>query len=216
MLGGPASLLSAKPMNKLIVEFIGTFFLVQAVGYAVLAQHPLGALVIGLTLMTMVYAGGHISGAHYNPAITLAIWLRGKLPKSDVLPYIAAQVAGAVVSALIVTKFRGVGSEAVLSNPLRVAGAEFLGTFALAWVVLNVATAKGTAGNSFYGAAIGMTVASGIFLFGGISGAVFNPAVAVAGGVLNLLPLKTVALYTVVCSAAALVAAKLFLRVEKR
>jgi aquaporin Z len=132
------------------------------------------------------------------------------------LPYITAQVAGAVVSALIVSKFRGQGSEAVLSDPLRVAGAEFLGTFALAWVVLNVATAKGTAGNSFYGAAIGMTVASGIFLFGGISGAVFNPAVAVAGGILNLLPLQTVALYTVVCSLAALAAAKVFLKIEKR
>jgi len=79
-----------------------------------------------------------------------------------------------------------------------------------------VATAKGTAGNSFYGAAIGMTVAAGIFLFGGISGAVFNPAVAVAGGILNLLPLQTVALYTVVCAVAGLAAAKLFLRVEKR
>jgi aquaporin Z len=203
-------------MNKLIVEFIGTFFLVQAVGHAVLAKSALAGIVIGLTLMVMVYAGGHISGAHYNPAVTLAVWLRGKLPKAEVLPYITAQVAGAVVSAIIVTKFRGQGSEAVLSDPLRVAGAEFLGTFALAWVVLNVATAKGTAGNSFYGAAIGMTVASGIFLFGGISGAVFNPAVAVAGGILNLLPLQTVALYTVVCSLAALAAAKVFLKIEKR
>ena len=203
-------------MPKLIVEFIGTFFLVQAVGHAVLAKSALAGIVIGLTLMVMVYAGGHISGAHYNPAVTFAVWLRGKLPKAEVLPYITAQVAGAVVSALIVTKFRGQGSEASLSDPLRVAGAEFLGTFALAWVVLNVATAKGTAGNSFYGAAIGMTVASGIFLFGGISGAVFNPAVAVAGGILNLIPLQTVALYTVVCIAAALAAAKLFLKIEKR
>ena len=203
-------------MKKLIVEFIGTFFLVQAVGHAVLTKSALAGLVIGLTLMVMVYAGGHISGAHYNPAVTLAVWLRGKLPKSDVLPYIAAQTAGAVVSALIVTKFRGVGSEAVLSDPLRVAGAEFLGTFALAWVVLNVATAKGTSGNCYFGAAIGMAVAAGIFLFGGISGAVFNPAVAVAGGILNLLPLQTVALYTVVCAVAGLAAAKLFLRVEKR
>ena len=203
-------------MNKLIVEFIGTFFLVQAVGYAAIAKGPLGALAVGLMLMVMVYAGGHISGAHYNPAVTLAVWLRGKLPKADVLPYIAAQVAGAVVSALIVTKFRGQGSEALLTNPLRVAGAEFLGTFALAWVVLNVATAKGTAGNSFYGAAIGMTVATGVLLFGGVSGAVFNPAVAIAGGVLNLWPLKTVALYTVVCVAAGLAAARLFLNIEKR
>ena len=203
-------------MNKLVVEFIGTFFLVQAVGYAALTKTALGALAVGLMLMVMVYAGAHISGAHYNPAVTLAVWLRGKLPKSDVLPYIAAQVAGAVVSALIVTTFRGSGTEAVLSNPLRVSGAEFLGTFALAWVVLNVATAKGTAGNSFYGAAIGLTVGTGVLLFGGISGAVFNPAVAVAGGLLNLLPLKTVALYTLVCAVAGLAAAKLFLQLEKK
>ena len=203
-------------MNKLIVEFIGTFFLVQAVGFAALTKSALGAVAIGLMLMVMVYAGGHISGAHYNPAVTLAVWLRGKLPKAEVLPYIASQVAGAVVSAVLITKFRGQGSETLLTHPLRVAGAEFLGTFALVWVVLNVATAKGTAGNSFYGAAIGMTVGTGALLFGGVSGAVFNPAVAVAGGILNLLPLQTVALYTVVCTAAGLAAAKLFLKVDKR
>ncbi|NCZ97360.1 MAG: porin [Verrucomicrobia bacterium] len=203
-------------MNKLIVEFIGTFFLVQAVGFAALTKSALGAVAIGLMLMVMVYAGGHISGAHYNPAVTLAVWLRGKLPKAEVLPYIASQVAGAVVSAVLITKFRGQGSETLLTHPLRVAGAEFLGTFALVWVVLNVATAKGTAGNSFYGAAIGMTVGTGALLFGGISGAVFNPAVAVAGGILNLLPLQTVALYTVVCTVAGLAAAKLFLKVDKR
>ncbi|NDA10406.1 MAG: porin [Verrucomicrobia bacterium] len=202
-------------MNK-IVEFIGTFFLVQAVGFAALTKSALGAVAIGLMLMVMVYAGGHISGAHYNPAVTLAVWLRGKLPKAEVLPYIASQVAGAVVSAVLITKFRGQGSETLLTHPLRVAGAEFLGTFALVWVVLNVATAKGTAGNSFYGAAIGMTVGTGALLFGGISGAVFNPAVAVAGGILNLLPLQTVALYTVVCTVAGLAAAKLFLKVDKR
>ena len=203
-------------MNKLIVEFIGTFFLVQAVGFAALTKSALGAVAIGLMLMVMVYAGGHISGAHYNPAVTLAVWLRGKLPKAEVLPYIASQVAGAVVSAVLITKFRGQGSETLLTHPLRVAGAEFLGTFALVWVVLNVATAKGTAGNSFYGAAIGMTVGTGALLFGGISGAVFNPAVAVAGGILNLLPLQTVALYTVVCTVAGIAAAKLFLKVDKR
>ena len=81
----PASLLAGS-MNKFIVEFIGTFFLVQAVGYAALTKSALGAFAVGLMLMVMVYAGGHISGAHYNPAVTLAVWLRGKLPKSDVLP----------------------------------------------------------------------------------------------------------------------------------
>jgi aquaporin Z len=186
------------------------------VGYAALTKSAFGAIAVGLMLMVMVYAGGHISGAHYNPAITLAVWLRGKLPKSEVLPFIAAQTAGAITSALIVQQFRGIGSGSFVHDAGRVAGAEFLGTFALGWVVLNVATSQDTAGNSFYGAAIGMTVAAGIFLFGGISGAVFNPAVAVAGGILNLFPLETVALYLVVCPVAGLAAAKLFLKVKKR
>jgi len=169
-------------MKKYIVEFIGTFFLVFTVGCTSIAPGagPLAPLAIGAALMVMVFAGGHVSGGHYNPAVTLAVWLRGRCDTRDVVPYWAAQAAAALVAAWIVLKIKMPGAAA----PLALAGwkpafvAEFLFTFALCWVVLNVATAKATAGNSFYGLAIGMTVAVGAFAVGGVSGGAFNPAVA--------------------------------------
>jgi aquaporin Z len=169
-------------MKKYLVEFIGTFFLVFTVGCTVISPGagPLAPIAIGASLMVMVFAGGHISGGHYNPAVTLAVWLRGKCDTRDVVPYWVAQMAAALAAALIVLKIKMPGA----AQPLAMAGwkpafvAEFLFTFALCWVVLNVATSKGTAGNSFYGLAIGMTVMTGAFAVGGVSGGAFNPAVA--------------------------------------
>jgi aquaporin Z len=140
-------------MKKYITEFIGTFFLVLTVG---LTGNPLA---IGAALMVMIYAGGHISGAHYNPAVTLAVLIRGKISTGDALVYIGSQLAGGVAAALIVGIFKELPSEAhqtlVTSKAII---AEVLGTFALAYVVLNVATAKANAGNSYFGLAIGFTV----------------------------------------------------------
>jgi aquaporin Z len=169
-------------MKKCLVEFIGTFFLVFTVGSTVIAPGagPLAPLAIGASLMVMVFAGGHISGGHYNPAVTLSVWIRGKCDTKDVVPYWISQLAGAFAAYLIVHKMKMPGS----AQPLAIAGwkpafvAEFLFTFALCWVVLNAATSKGTAGNSFYGLAIGMTVMTGAFAVGGVSGGAFNPAVA--------------------------------------
>jgi aquaporin Z len=169
-------------MKKYLVEFIGTFFLVFTVGCTVVTPGagPLAGLAIGASLMVMVYAGGHVSGGHYNPAVTLAVWIRGKCPTWDVIPYWIAQFAAAFVAAWLVGKIKMQGAAA----PLAFAGwkapflAEFLFTFALCWVVLNVATSKGTAGNSFYGLAIGLTVTVGAYAVGGVSGGAFNPAVA--------------------------------------
>src|SRR5258707_14845425 len=81
-------------MKKYLAEFIGTFFLVFTIGMTVVAPGAgnLAPLAIGCALMVMVYAGGHVSGAHYNPAVTLAVWLRGKCPAADVGPYVVAQV----------------------------------------------------------------------------------------------------------------------------
>ncbi len=171
-------------MRKYLVEFIGTFFLVATIG---LTAGALAPLAIGSALMVMVYAGGHVSGAHYNPAVTLAVFLRGKCPVADVLPYMAAQVLGALAAAAVVLFMKDNPSvEARKWDIVRVLAAEFLFTFALCTVVLNVATAKGTSGNSFYGLAIGFTVLTGAFAVGPISGGVFNPAVAVGVTVLGL------------------------------
>jgi aquaporin Z len=170
-------------MNKYIVEFIGTFFLVLTIGCAAVIGNGgiVAPLAIGSALMVMIFAGGHISGAHYNPAVTLAVFLRGKCPVTDVGPYMLAQVAGAALAAGIALILKSDAQEFQPIEPeiLKALLAELLYTFALAYVVLNVATAKGTSGNSFYGLAIGFTVLAGALAVGPISGGVFNPAVAV-------------------------------------
>ena len=163
-------------MKKYIVEFIGTFFLVFTVGMAVHSGSPLAPLAIGASLMVMIFAGGHISGGHFNPAVTLAVWLRGKCPAKDVTPYWIAQFAAGLIAALLVVKLHGHATAAV-HGMRSSAVVEFLFTFALAWVVLQTATSKGTTGNSFYGLAIGFTVLVGAVSVGPISGGAFNPAV---------------------------------------
>lgn len=169
-------------MNKYVMELIGTFFLVFTIGCTVVGNGAgaLASVAIGSVLMVMVFAGGHISGGHYNPAITLGVWLRGKCPAKDVAPYMISQIVGAVLAALAV-KYLKAGATVTPMNlaTLPVLLAEFLFTFALVFVVLNTATAKGTSGNSFYGLAIGFTVLAGAFAVGNISGGAFNPAVAV-------------------------------------
>lgn len=197
-------------MKKYIVELIGTMFLVFAVGNAVISNNPLAPIAIGLMLMVMIFAGGHISGAHFNPAVTIGVWLRGKCDKKDVIPYILCQIVGAVIASLVVKALRGSGAGGAEFDLTKVIIAELFGTFALVWVVLNVATAKGTSGNSFYGAAIGMTVTAGAFAVGDISGAVFNPAVAVGAVAMKLIQVKFLWVYLVVGPVAAFIAAKLF------
>lgn len=163
-------------MNKYITEFIGTLFLVMGAALG-------GAIGASLALMIMIYAGGHISGAHYNPAVTLSVWMRGKIEMKDAVMYWIFQLAGAVLAALIATYFFQAegGGNCVIAEDGATKGiiAELLGTFALAYVVLNVATAKGTSGNSFYGLAIGGTVLAMALVLGKFSGGVFNPAVAI-------------------------------------
>jgi len=200
-------------MNKYITELIGTFFLVFTVGCTVVgnAGGTMAPLAIGAALMVMVFAGGHISGGHYNPAVTLGVWLRGKLEKKDVVGYMIAQIAGAVLAALAV-KYLKVGVEVVPMNlPILPALlAEFLFTFALVFVVLNTATAKGTAGNSFYGLAIGFTVMTGAYAVGGISGGVFNPGVAVGISIMGLSAWSSIWIYLVANFAGGAVAAVAF------
>ncbi|HEY5042619.1 MAG TPA: aquaporin [Verrucomicrobiae bacterium] len=177
-------------MKKYLVEFIGTFFLVFTVGMTVIGCDPdnfLPPLAIGSALMIMVYAGGHVSGGHYNPAVTLAVWLRGRCPGADVPAYWVSQILGAFAAAGLALYLKG--NPAVTPAEIKIVPAliaELVGTFALAYVVLNVATAKGTAGNSHYGLAIGFTVMTMAFALGGISGGAFNPAVATGITVMHL------------------------------
>ncbi|MEO6541519.1 MAG: aquaporin [Ferruginibacter sp.] len=163
-------------MNKYITELIGTFFLVMGAALG-------GAIGASLALMIMVYAGGHISGAHYNPAVTLSVWMRGKIDMKDAVMYWIFQVAGAIIAAVIVAFIfdkEGDGSCIIAEDGgTKAIIAELLGTFALAYVVLNVATAKGTSGNSFYGLAIAGTVLAMATVLGQFSGGAFNPAVAI-------------------------------------
>jgi aquaporin Z len=201
--------------NKYLVEFIGTFFLVATIGFTTIKPGDAGALAplaIGSALMVMVYAGGHVSGAHYNPAVTLAVYLRGKCPIADVVPYMAMQIIGAVAASFCVMFIKGHPpmTPATIDNVAIVLLAEFVFTFALCYVVLNVATAEGTAGNSFYGLAIGFTVLAGAFAVGPVSGGVFNPAVAVGIAIMGITAQVNLWVYLVAAFAAAVVAAVAF------
>lgn len=171
-------------MKKYVVEFIGTFFLILTIVMSVLGgAGDMAPLAIGSILMVMIFAGGHISGGHFNPAVTLAVFLRGKCPASDVAPYMGAQILGGALAAIVAALMLGdINTTAPDPNAISTVPAllaEFLGTFALAYVVLQTATAKGTEGNSFYGLAIGFTVLACAYALGGVSGGAFNPAVAV-------------------------------------
>lgn len=169
-------------MVKYLTEFIGTFFLVLTIGLAVLGQSTMAPLAIGSSLMIMVYMGGHISGGHYNPAVSLAATMRGKLPSTELVPYMVSQVLGSIVASLLVYVIMGRTFTLAPAPTATVVAAllvELLYTFALALVVLNSACHTATKGNSFYGLAIGFTLATAAFAGGNVSGGAFNPAVGI-------------------------------------
>ncbi len=175
-------------MVRYVTEFIGTFFLVLTIGLTVIGQSPAAPLAIGASLMIMVYAGGPVSGGHYNPAVSLAAWMRKALPTSDLVPYMLSQVAGALVAALAVHVVTGQtfaptpSADASMTAALLV---EVLYTFALAYVVLNTAVARKVVPNSYFGLAIGFTVVVGAYAGGGISGGAFNPAVGLGPTIIH-------------------------------
>lgn len=204
-------------MGKYIVEFIGTFFLVLTVVVAVAKGGVMAPVAIGASLMVMIYAGGHISGGHFNPAVSLAVLMRGAMSAADFVPYIIAQLAGAAVAALIATNVLGISHETAgafgaAGGPGVVAAfvAELLGTFALAWVVLNSATTKSNEGNSFYGLAIGFTVTAMAYGLGGISGGAFNPAVGLGVSVAEMTSWSNIWVFAVACLAGGALAALAF------
>src|SRR5262245_21102355 len=196
-------------MKNYLTEFLGTYFLVLTIGLNAVQEVPMGPLAIGCAMMVMVYMGGHVSGGHYNPAVSLAVMLRGKLSPIQFVPYVVAQVAGAFAAAVAVAylldgkTFAPAPGKGV--TPIQALVVEILFTFALCLVVLNVATSAKTTGNSFYGLAIGFTVVVGTFAGGGISGGAYNPAVGCGPAIIKSLwgsegdpsPLTNVWIHTV-------------------
>jgi aquaporin Z len=169
-------------MKSYLTEFVGTFFLVLTIGLTVVAGSPLAPLAIGAALMVMVYMGGHVSGAHYNPAVSMAVMLLGRIKPGEFAAYVVAQVLGALTASFAV---HGITGQTFAPAPGPGIGAlaallvELLFTFALALVVLNAAASVQTKGNSFYGLAIGFTIMAAAAAGGPVSGGAFNPAVGI-------------------------------------
>jgi aquaporin Z len=191
---------AAVAARKYVVELIGTFFLVFTVGAVSYLGGTLAPLAVGATLMVMIYAGGHVSGGHYNPAVTVAALVRGRIGLGDAVGYWIAQLVAGVLAALVV---RGMLAHVVVTTSTLTghAGAAFVAellfTFALCYVVLNVATSRDHPVNSFYGLAIGFTVVAGAIAVGAISGAAFNPAVALGAATMGLFAWSTLWIYLV-------------------
>jgi aquaporin Z len=202
-------------VRRYVTELIGTFALVFTIGCTVLGDKPgvIPPIAIGAVLMVMVFAGGHISGAHYNPAVTLAVFLRGRLAARELLPYWAAQLAGGLLGAVAAHYITDVklASPSFEGRDIGVAlVAEFLFTFLLAYVVLNVATSRNHPDNHFYGIAIGFTVMAGAFAVGPYSNGAFNPAVALGIWVMGVVAGKSLWIYLVANLAGAAAAALTF------
>ena len=201
--------------RKLVVEFIGMFIFMFTVGMATnkAGAGALAPLAIGGVLMVMVFAGGHVSGGHFNPAVSTAVLVRGRMTSQEWVAYATTQVVAAALAGLVVRWVGGKEAAAPVASSGKMLVAEFLFTFALAWVVLHVATARGTDGNSFYGLAIGFTVVAGAYAVGGISGGAFNPAIAVGAMVTGLLEWSKIWIYFLADFVGAAVAAFVFLYV---
>ena len=202
-------------MRKAIVEFVGTFFLMLIIVIAGVMGKAgdLAGVAIGLGLMALIYGGGHVSRAHYNPAITLAFCIRGEISRHEVLPYLIAQFSSCILGALVGIYLLGPGPAAIEIANLEVFPAlvaEFFFTLALAWIILQVAMAPGLAGNQVYGLAIGSIVLAAIYCVGDISLAVLNPAVAIGLVIAGKLALSQLWIPVVASLAGSVAAALLF------
>ena len=170
---------------KLLTELVGTFVFLSVIALSG-PLGPLAPLAIGSALMVMVYMGGHVSGGHYNPAVSLGLFLRRKITAVEMLWYWAAQVIGAVLAFVfgyLVSGAAGGIHPGQGVNTLSALSIEALFTAALVLVVLNVAATPATHGNSFYGLAIGFTILAAVSVGGSISGGAYNPAVGLGATV---------------------------------
>ena len=197
-------------LKKYLIELIGTLFLVLTIGCSLFGNgQAIPAIAIGFILMVMVYAGGHISGGHYNPAVSLAASTRGALEWKHFAQYCIAQILGALIAVCAVKYAVVVPPIESMPNfniPALIIG-EFFFTFALCYVVLLTATSKSVEGNSYYGLAIGSTVTAGIFAAGSFCLAAFNPAVAIAFFAMGIINIKLCLITIVTELIAALLAA---------
>ena len=184
--------------RKYTTEFIGTFFLVFTVGCTILFGQPgvIPAIAIGGALMVMVYAGGKISGGHYNPAVSLAAVLRGSLSSHELIPYWIAQILGALAAAFLLSQMvlPPIFNDIITYETTGLIIGEFLFTFALCYVVLNTTTSDNTKGNSYYGLAIGSTVLVGLIATSGSCYGAFNPAVALGIFTMGITQTKLIAI----------------------
>lgn len=196
---------------KYLYEFIGTFFLVFTVGMTLfVVPSILAPLAIGAVLAALIFAGGYVSCAHYNPAISLAAFLSCKITLGDLLRYVLVQIVAALLASYLVVYLMGYSGTTVGYGGLAIFIAEFLFTFALCFVFLNVAASRSTAGNSYFGLAIGLIVFVGVFIIGSITGGALNPAVAIGLTVLNLNVWCSLWIYILAQLAAAILAAMVF------
>jgi len=197
---------------KYLYEFIGAFFLVFTVGMTVMNPtiSSFAPIAIATILSIMVYAGGHISGGHYNPAVSLSVFMQKKITASDLGFYCIAQILGGIIAAFTVIYFKGGASTTAANLTTNAILAEFLFTFLLCFVVLNVAVARETAGNSYFGFAIGFVLLVGAYTVGSISTAAFNPAVVLGEALMNLISWKDTWMLLLGNIAGAVAAALLF------
>jgi len=185
-------------MRKYAVEAIGTFFLVLAAIFG-------GGIAAGFMLAAMIFAGGHISGGHYNPAVSIAVFVRGRLESAQLAPYIGAQLIGGTLAGLLGGWILDFDNPAKLlafdggEIAIQAFLIELVITFALAFTVLNVATSKDHPNNSFYGLAIGLVVAAGGTAFGSFTGGAFNPAVGFGATLSGSIEWANIWVYLIAC-----------------
>ena len=193
-----------------LAEAISTFLFVFSIIGAVNSKSPLTPLAIGLALAVLIYAAGHISGGHLNPAVSLGALIRGALSVSGFVAYIIAQFVGGALAALLSLVVWPHAEKSLTINVGAAFLAEALFTLALVWVVLNTATSKDHPNNSFYGLAIGGTVFVGAVAVGSISGGGFNPAVALGLSISGQFDWANLWLYILAPLVGAAIAALLF------
>lgn len=171
-------------MKKELMEFLGTFFFILTIAMTA------NAFAIAAMLMAWVYIGGYVSGAHYNPMVSFAMALRGKLSWIAFLRYMIAQILGGFAAYEMAAFFR---NHVVIPTPglditlLQAFIMEVLLAFVLALIVLVVATSGKFIPNHIFGFAIGFTIPALAYLGAPISGGLFNPAIAIGSALFGLI-----------------------------